>query len=319
MLKIKKILPLLRIILLLGISIILSFGIMSSPMFKDLNNFFYDFWFTFREFGKKIDPGNGRIMMKSVDDTLSDEIIIIGIDEKSINKFNSYPWSRMKYITFFDYLNSAPEEKKPTAVFLDILFMDKSYKNIEDEFYLKEPDVVDKSIIDSPEYRKIKTIIEKYQIDEPLGKSIKSCGRVYLPSHFRSKSSTFSRAKEKNTDALAFLKSFSIIAPENNRVPTYAAIMPPINEIGEFAEGIGFVTIEEDGGETLRQIPLFAQLEEEDTELSGTSFSRFYPAIDLLIALKYYDILPENIVIRWGSHITLTNALHPETGERGDV
>ncbi|MBN2444046.1 MAG: CHASE2 domain-containing protein, partial [Spirochaetales bacterium] len=41
--------------------------------------------------------------------------------------------------------------------------------------------------------------------------------------------------------------------------------------------------------------------------------------IDLLIALKYYDVLPENIVIGWGSHITLTNALHPGTGERGDV
>ncbi|MBU1078105.1 MAG: CHASE2 domain-containing protein [Spirochaetes bacterium] len=53
---------------------------------------------------------------------LNDKIIIIGIDDASINKFGRFPWNRRKYADFLARIRSA----KPAAIFFDIFFTEYS-------------------------------------------------------------------------------------------------------------------------------------------------------------------------------------------------
>ncbi|MBN2531976.1 MAG: CHASE2 domain-containing protein [Spirochaetales bacterium] len=318
MVWINRIPPFIRVIALLILSLIICSGIISSSLFKDIDNIFYDFWFTFRDLGRKERLLNSNISIEVTDNTICDDIIILGIDEESVNRFQAYPWSRMKYVDFFEYLNKAAPEKRPDFIFLDILFLDKSRKKIEEEFYLKNLEKDDLGILHSPEYRKFSEIIQKYQVDKPLGRVIDECGRVFLPFNLLEKQDT--PGLEYYEAELALLKSFSIIAEKNKHLPVYKGIMPPIIEISAHARGIGSVTIEESGVKSLRKIPLFARLEEPgDKEIPENNLSRYYPSVDLLIALEFYDVPLENIIIKWGHHIVLKNARDPVSGKRGDV
>jgi len=83
-----------------------------------------------------------------------EDIVVIGIDEHSLQALGSYPWDRQIYMPLLDMLNA--EEARPTAIAFDILFTSASnpesdaalastmaaydniimpsYANIEDEF-----------------------------------------------------------------------------------------------------------------------------------------------------------------------------------------
>ena len=44
------------------------------------------------------------LMLQSQDKQISQDIVIVTIDEKSIEKFGQYPWSRDTYADIIDYL-----------------------------------------------------------------------------------------------------------------------------------------------------------------------------------------------------------------------
>ena len=61
------------------------------------------------------------LMLQSQDKQISQDIVIVTIDEKSIEKFGQYPWSRDTYADIIDYLRL----KNAGVIVLPILFSEE--------------------------------------------------------------------------------------------------------------------------------------------------------------------------------------------------
>ena len=88
----------------LALALIFVFCVFSQyDIFVKLENYVED-----SQFQKQKDPDS--------------EIVILGIDEKSLEEFGTFPWDRKVYSELFDILSKG----KPAAIGVDILFSDKS-------------------------------------------------------------------------------------------------------------------------------------------------------------------------------------------------
>lgn len=88
----------------LALALIFLFGIFSQyDIFVKLENYVEDY-----QFQKQKDSDS--------------DIVILGIDEKSLEEFGTFPWDRKVYSELFDILSKG----KPAAIGVDILFSDKS-------------------------------------------------------------------------------------------------------------------------------------------------------------------------------------------------
>jgi len=204
------------------------------------------------------------------------DVVIFGFDEKSLSELGRFPWKRSVYAEFLENVNKK-KRRKPTGVLLDVLFTENS-QNPEQDTILAE----------ALNKYKHNTVIDMYadvsnQVPN-LSKEIK--------------------------ERLEMIKSFGI--PANDDIPQFVNVVtPPIKEIIQSGVIIAPAT---------SLYGLNPRLASKEADKVARRFAlvvkinrKYYPSNVLWLAMLYYKVDLNNVIINMGENIILKNATIPKS------
>jgi adenylate cyclase len=207
---------------------------------------------------------------------LRNDVVIFGFDEKSLAELGRYPWNRTVYAKFLSNLN-AEEENKPRGVLIDVLFTEDSQDKTEDRV---------------------------------LAQSLKTYGENTVIDLFADTSSqipSVGESVQKRIDSIIYMG-----IPSNDSYEQYInVITPPIMELIDSGVTIGPATA----------LPgMNARLATKGADKITRRFAmvvkindRYYPSTVLLLAMLYYNVQLDNVVVNMGENIILRDATIPSS------
>lgn len=131
---------------------------------------------------------------------------------------------------------------------------------------------------------------------DELARSMRNAGNVYIdfPFHKEPQDIRPSDIKER-IDILNEVRF--PLDPDHSTRQIYVDVTPPVPPLAESAKRIGFANVEADPRDNInRTMPLITKFNDS-----------YYPNIDLLVVMDYFDISPEDVEIKIGQHIKLKN------------
>ncbi len=203
----------------------------------------------------------------------SQDLVIVGIDDKTLSKLGRYPFSRDKHVEYILKPLSRFSERVPKAVFFDIVFSEYSDEKIDKMFF----DELSKSTNLFFDYMLIFDEFSKEGLD--LGSD---------------------EAKER----IKLLERFTIpeenIRGEGYFLSAYRGILP-LKEVIRASKGVGFANVlpysQYERSDTYNTIPMLVEFE-----------GKFYPHVVLLLLCQYYDVPLKNVYVELGKSLTLKGA-----------
>jgi adenylate cyclase len=151
-------------------------------------------------------------------------IVLVSIDESSLEAFGRWPWPRDRHGYVVRYLKQAGAK----AVVFDLMFF--------------EPD-------ESAE-----------EFDESFAQDVKAAANVYLPVLLRHEADE----RNQQTGYPAPLKIDGQRAVESEPASAYRSVKLPIPNLAQAARGLGFINLTADADGPTRRIPLYARVGTDD-------------------------------------------------------
>ncbi len=219
---------------------------------------------------------------------VSDDIIIIGIDDISLQKLGRFPFSRDVYVSkIFDPIKKSSvviktnEDGKvitnyyyPSAIFLDIVFSEYTTKE-KDELFFNAIRSTSNTVVD------------------------------YMFVFQETSEEGLDLLDNKNTEVVRkveAIKKFAI--PDNNVLNKNIGFKAyrgnlPVYEVSDSVSSLGFanIVVYFDQGDTYNSVPMVIELE-----------GKYYPSIVLVLLCMYYKVSISNVYVDWGKQITIKNA-----------
>ncbi|HPX47167.1 MAG TPA: CHASE2 domain-containing protein, partial [Treponemataceae bacterium] len=107
-------------------SVLFSLTGMYSGLYSNLESRLLDSYFSFKNVSDKTAVQKGA-WHSNQDDTVSPDILIVGIDLKALQKFGTWPFPRSVHASFIDsFSRIQKQDEREKALFLDIFFIDDS-------------------------------------------------------------------------------------------------------------------------------------------------------------------------------------------------
>lgn len=281
---------------------------------------------------------------------LSDDIVIIGVDNRTLERFGRWPFPRSVHA---DLLNSLTrikqQERRESAILLDFLFNEISERAFEDVIFLES--------IESNSRIALQTLHAKVEIATTDREELLDRFRVLVEEHGEIKNirgdlskvapnygiesplkpygeaiSTYGHASYGADDDQVYRRQ-QLVA----RYSTLAREIP-LNELTVDTElgiqGRGHIAWENtDGAIETVELPLTAErIEElnksisrrglrrrdgdtdEETYYIRSYEDRFVPAITLALALKYFNKSFDDVEVVYGSHILIPSPMRWDSG-----
>lgn len=194
------------------------------------------------------------------------DIIMINVDDASINQIGVWPFGRDVYADSMDVLKDFPTE----AVVYDLSFLDKSQRKV-DEVYLAEdlPGIIDEAFtylnsgdIGIPEAQEavneaVSATVR--DVDDILADSIQFFGDAYLTL-------TLDDAyplenKEQSDYILNYISLKNVVNDGDTLTYDYSGVMPAIHSFMTRAHSAGFVNAPPDKDGYLRRLPILLKYE----------------------------------------------------------
>lgn len=220
--------------LILGVFIFSVFALLAQ--FTELDNRLelkmLDFHFFMKSTFRKISTQEG-VTQEQRNPKISPDILLIGIDDKSINDFGKWPFPRYREASLVDaFARIKDQNQRESSLFLDIFFIDPDSKAFDDVL---------------------------------LTESIKSSGRVFLETVLDYKPLESSISDEMFSRQDLFIERFGHI--ENiqgniNEIYEYYNVQPPLKPYGEVMAGIGHANFQEDYDKKYRKQRLIVKTSE---------------------------------------------------------
>lgn len=209
-------------------------------------------------------------------------IVILAIDEASLAQIGAWPWPWGVHADLVKTLNLS--SRPPKSILFDIFFIDHK------KLFSDDADRVLKKNLSPRKYQRIRTFNKLNE--KKLSKEISNAGNVFLDFPFFGE-----RMKAGIPDMpsrIDFMKKISWpVHPDDETRPWVWDVTPPLLSISKGTAGIGFANIRYERGESVnRRMPLFVKFEK-----------RYYPGINLLLAMDYFGVDRENVEIRPGDAI----------------
>ena len=230
------------------------------------------------------------------------EIVMVDIDNDSIEKLGRWPWPRSLIAEGIDKINQG----SPKVIGLNIILSEpeensgvKEIKNLKKLFTktvsgqagdtgVKFVQAIDNSIL-------------KLDNDGKLADSLKKSGKVVLPVFFKESIVVQDEITETNT-ALAKQSIQDVSSYEDFQCPAAGEILLPINSFFNAAEGIGHINFVADmDGTVRREILLY--------EYQGL----YIPSYTLKLASLYLNVPLDKIRAELGSTVYLNSLEIPTT------
>jgi len=168
------------------------------------------------------------------------DIVLVAVDEASLEAFGRWPWPRDRHGYVVHYLREAGAK----AIVFDILFL--------------EPDE------DSEEF------------DQAFAEEVRAAGNVFLPILFQDSLQPF--PTELLSKAAIPVENRSNRSA--TLLPNYPGVKLPIPPLAEAARGFGFINLFPDQDGTARRIPLLAQAQEATFPQISAAVARYVLGAD---------------------------------------
>ncbi len=217
----------------------------------------------------------------------SDAIVLVDIDNDSIEKLGRWPWPRSRIAGGIDKIAAAGAR---------IIGLNVIYSEPEESSALKEltylTEMLARSTKDPEVLEAMQQARQRLDHDRQLAESIQAAGNVVLPIFFKS-SLVAENAREK---ALAIQDEAirNIENPEGAGVPEGGKISAPIPPFREAAMGLGHVNLFYDvDGKARREQLLY--------RYGGL----YFPSFTMKIAALYQDVIQKNISAALGESVRL--------------
>jgi serine/threonine-protein kinase len=230
------------------------------------------------------------------------EIVIVDIDDDSIEKLGRWPWPRYLLADGIRKINSGA----PRVIGLNLILSEqeessglKAIRELEEIFKSTFPGKIGGG---SAEYlQAIHKTIENLDNDKKLADAIRESGKVVLPVFFKESLSAGGEV-EKADSSLAEYSIQSIRSPKDARYYQSDEIILPIPPFIQSSIGIGHINFGNDPDGIARRERL----------IYGYRGS-FFPSYTLKLASVYLNVPGNNISAELGSTVTLGSIKIPTT------
>ncbi len=231
------------------------------------------------------------------------DIIVVDIDDESIDKIGRWPWERIELARGIDVIRKG----NPNTIGLNVILSDPQTSSA-----MRELEYIEKTLSRIVSEKQgsgsdILKMMEEARLrldnDTKLAQSIDAAGNVVLPVFFKmskirsSKTTTPNPLLKQNA-----IPSQNVINPEGRALPGADEIKTPIDMFFKAAEGIGHVNISYDSDGKVRRNLLTYQYK-------GT----YIPSFSLRLASAYMGISAEGIQINVGESVTMGDIQLPVT------
>jgi len=208
---------------------------------------------------------------------LRKDVVIFGFDEKSLSELGRFPWKRSVYAKFLENVNKK-KTRRSKGVLLDVLFTERSQD--------PEQDII---LANALNKYKDNTVVDMYA---DVSNQVPNLSK---------------EVKER----LEMIKPFGI--PSNDNAPQFVNVVtPPIKEIIQSGVKIAPAT---------SLYGLNPKLASKEADKVARRFAlvvkingKYYPSNVLWMAMLYYKVGLDDVVVNMGKNIILKNATIPKSG-----
>ena len=264
---------------------------------------FFGFLFFRIDFLDTLELKSYDLMMNFRSDPgVSNEIVIVDIDNDSIEKLGRWPWPRSLLAKIINKINAGG----PRIIGLNIILSEPEGSNgLKELTNLKElfsKNVLDKSGETGSEFlQAINDAQTRLDNDRKLAQAIMESGNVVLPVFLR-ESRVFSEETVETNELLINQSIRNVRSPAGIYYPRSDEITLPIPEFLKYSKGIGHINLIYDvDGTARRERPIF--------EFHGL----FIPSYTLKLAALYLNIPDNKIRANLGTTIYLGSLKLPTT------
>jgi adenylate cyclase len=242
-----------------------------------------------------------------------EQVIIIAIDEKTLDELGRWPFPRTYFVDVVKNLNSNGVK----VLGFDMIFSEPDiYSGITTIDYIQKE--ADKKGLDNPELTlMLKNTRKKLNNDYHLSKELLNTPEAILGYFFHSKRDAISHLSDEkiHENVQALEKSrFRLVHYDSERaktIPFREALSPEPNipEIAGSADGFGYFNVFPDGDGTIRWASLAMKCEDI-----------FYPSLTLEMARAYLDASPPEIYISDdGAYKIVLDDIEIPTNSKGEM
>lgn len=230
----------------------------------------------------------------------SNRIVIIEIDDKSIENIGRWPWPRSTIAECIEKVSSA----EPAVIGLNII-----YSEAEENTGLKEIDRLEDIFqqMFSADSQKtaflnaIQDAKENLDRDSTLADAIDRAGNVVLPVFF--KDTLIPGAEEEETYTAMVSQAITVTnTADDLGHPVSSEVTIPIPDFRATAAGMGHINLAPDQDGTFRRERILYQFDD-----------LFIPSYSLVIAARFLKVDPKEITVNLGDRIYLKDIVIPLT------
>jgi eukaryotic-like serine/threonine-protein kinase len=217
----------------------------------------------------------------------SDAIVLVDIDNDSIEKMGRWPWPRSRIAQGIDKIDAAGAR----IIGLNIIYSEPQESSALKELtYLTE--MLAQTAKDPQVLKAMQEARQRLDHDRQLAGALRAAGNAVLPIFF--KQSLVAENARENALSLKDETLRNVDAPEDATAPEGGKIVMPIPPFREAAMGLGHVNLFYDvDGKARREQLLY--------RYGGL----YFPSFTLKIAALYQDVLQKNISATLGESVTL--------------
>ncbi len=246
-----------------------------------------------------------KINMKS-DPAPPDEIVIVDIDDSSIEKLGRWPWPRSVLARGIQKINSA----SPRVIGLNIIYSEPEehagldeLQKIEDIFLQVYPDTSREPA--AMLLNALKEARIRLDNDRELALAMQHSDKIVLPVFFK----VGSLHSQPEDDQNSLIEPFSLAnvkIPEDLSCPKAAGIILPILPFLNSSRGIGHINFSSDFDGTTRKEQLIYEYQ-----------GLFIPSYALTLLIEYLDVKQDQVQVDIGSSIRIRDIEIPMSMDCG--
>ena len=341
--------------IVLGIFIFFIFILIDSftVLFDSLETQILDFHFKAKQSKLLLSDSSGQTYTQT-SDKLSEDIIILGIDNRTLNEYGRWPFPRSRHAELLNALTKIQEQsERESAILLDILFNERTDNVVHDALLIDAIKRNERVVLQTIHFPDQIAGLDAEEYKERLFALISKHGEIkniqgdtsYISPNYGFESplqpfgrytggyghASFSEDSDKIYRRVQLVAKYSLIS----RTTTFGDIKYA-NSLKDFTGNHHIAWSDKDGNHLFLQLPLNNQkieyLEQEirngaladnNSELDAYPVEvyeeHFIPAVTLTLALQYFNKTLDDIEVFAGSHILIKSPQHWDVGTQSWV
>ena len=230
------------------------------------------------------------------------EIVIVGIDEKSLREIGRWPWPR---ITLAKLLQKMADQE-PAVIGVDIIFSEPELSQGERALEHIKGVLKEKKVLDDDLLKIITDLENAASPDQQLGKVLFDYGHAVLPIGLLVRSSEVESGKSSEIADALYDFSFMRVKEQPFQLPILAKrSLLPVDDVLDGVASMGHVFTFYDQDGAIRLEPMYLKMGSSETD------ELYIPSFGLEIAREYIGLDKQQVQLLAGSAVVVDDQVIP--------